>query len=107
MECESLDGLRVTEGTSSEGINMGRTVGGGLLRSRLLVGVAAAAMAVPLAGKANAQTAPAAKWSAWVEAGGMVGTRSLGDVDIFLPLWQGQGALLFRGLLGTVKAQPT
>src|SRR5262245_14875568 len=78
------------------------------LRSRLLVGVAAAAMAVPLAGKANAQTAPsAAKWSPWVEAGGMVGTRSFGDVDIFLPLWQDQGSLLFGDLRGTFSAQPT
>src|SRR5438067_561988 len=87
---------------------MGRMVGGGRLRSRLLVGVAAAAMAVPLAGKANAQTAPsAAKWSPWVEAGGMVGTRSFGDVDIFLPLWQDQGSLLFGDLRGTFTAQPT
>src|SRR5436309_2928854 len=78
------------------------------LRARLLVGVAAAAMAVPLAGKANAQTAPsAAKWSPWVEAGGMVGTRSFGDVDIFLPLWQDQGSLLFGDLRGTFTAQPT
>src|SRR5262245_20131602 len=78
------------------------------LRSRLLVGVAAAAMAVPLAGKANAQAAPAAaKWSPWVEAGGMVGTRSFGDVDIFLPLWQDQGSLLFGDLRGTFSAQPT
>src|SRR5215831_16426829 len=87
---------------------MGRTVGGGRLRSRLLVGVAAAALAVPLAGKANAQTAPsAAKWSPWVEAGGMVGTRSFGDVDFFLPLWQDQGSLLFGDLRGTFSAQPT
>jgi len=87
---------------------MGRTVGGGRLRSRLLVGVAAAAMAVPLAGKANAQTAPAAaKFSPWVELGGMVGTRSFGDVDIFLPLWQDQGSLLFGDLRGTFSAQPT
>src|SRR5882672_9785478 len=60
------------------------------LRSRLLVGVAAAAM-----------------WSPWVEAGGMVGTRSFGDVDIFLPLWQDQGSLLFGDLRGTFTAQPT
>src|SRR5690242_9723272 len=87
---------------------MGRMVGGVRLRSRLLVGVAAAALAVPLAGKANAQTAPsAAKWSPWVEAGGMVGTRSFGDVDIFLPLWQDQGSLLFGDLRGTFTAQPT
>src|SRR6266478_2648013 len=86
---------------------MGRTVGSGRLRSRLLVGVAAAAMAVPLAGKANAQTAAAAKWSPCVEAGGMVGTRSFGDVDIFLPLWQDQGSLLFGDLRGTFTAQPT
>src|SRR5690242_1546682 len=85
---------------------MGRKVGGGRLRSRLLVGVAAAAMAVPLAGKANAQTAPA-KWSPWLELGGMVGTRSFGDVDIFLPLWQDQGSLLFGDLRGTFSAQPT
>src|SRR5882724_8975674 len=87
---------------------MGRMVGGGRLRSRLLVGVAAAAMAVPLAGKANAQTAPsAAKWSPYVEAGGMVGTRSFGDVDIFLPLWQDQSSLLFGDLRGTFTAQPS
>src|SRR5689334_24223804 len=85
---------------------MGRKVGGGRLRSRLLVGVAAAAMAVPLAGKANAQTAPA-KWSPWLELGGMVGTRSFGDVDFFIPLWQDQGSLLFGDLRGTFSAQPT
>src|SRR5262245_11741776 len=78
------------------------------LRSRLLVGVAAAAIAAPLAGKANAQTAPAgAKFAPWIELGGMVGTRSFGDVDIFLPLWQDQGSLLFRDLRGTFSAQPT
>src|SRR6266478_4497307 len=86
---------------------MGRTVGSGRLRSRLLVGVAAAAMAMPLAGKANAQTAAAAKWSPRVEAGGMVGTRSFGDVDFFLPLWQDQGSLLFGDLRGTFTTQPT
>src|SRR5215813_12430897 len=87
---------------------MGRTVGGGRLRSRLLVGVAAAAIAAPLAGKANAQTAPAgAKFAPWIELGGMVGTRSFGDVDIFLPLWQDQGSLLFGDLRGTFSAQPT
>src|SRR5215468_12575810 len=96
------------EGNSSEGINMGRTVGRRQLRRRLLVGVAAMALAVPLVGKANAQTAPSgAKWSPWVEAGGMVGTRSFGDVDFFLPLWQDQGSLLFGDLRGTFTAQPT
>jgi hypothetical protein len=37
----------------------------------------------------------------------MVGTRSFGDVDIFLPLWQDQGSLLFGDLRGTFTAQPT
>src|SRR5690242_6871295 len=76
------------------------------LRSRLLVGVAAVAIAAPLAGKANAQTAPsAAKWSPWVEAGGMVGARSFGHLDIFLALGQDQGSLVFGGLGGTFSAQ--
>src|SRR5215475_4984030 len=85
---------------------MGKSVGRGQLRSRLLVGVAAAAMASPvLAGRAVAESG--AKWSPWIEAGGMVGTRSFGDVDIFLPLWQDQGSLLFGDLRGTFSAQPT
>src|SRR5260221_12553803 len=82
---------------------MGRTVGGGGLRSRVLVGVAAAAMAAPVANRALADSG--AKFSPYVEAGGMVGTRSFGDVDIFLPLWQDQGSLLFGDLRGTFSAQ--
>ena len=86
---------------------MGRMVGGGRLRSRLLVGVAAAAMAAPVvAGRAVAAD-PGSKWSPYVEAGGMVGTRSFGDVDIFLPLWQDQTSLFFGDLRGTFSAQPT
>ena len=61
---------------------MGRTVGGNSLRARLLVGVAAAAMAAPVANRALAQDA--AKFAPYVEAGGMVGTHSFGDVDIFI-----------------------
>ena len=88
---------------------MGRPVGrGGQLRSRLLVGVAATALAVPMAYGAHAQTQDSAKWSPYVEAGGMGGnTHSWGDVDIFLPLWQDQGSLLFGDLRGTFTAQPT
>ena len=37
----------------------------------------------------------------------MVGTRSFGDVDFFIPLWQDQGSLLFGDLRGTFTAQPT
>ena len=86
---------------------MGRMVGGIGLRSRLLVGVAAAAMAAPVvAGRAVAQDG-GAKWSPYVEAGGMVGTRSFGDVDIFLPLWQDQSSLLFGDLRGTFTARPS
>ena len=83
---------------------MGRTVGGGRLRARLLVGVAAAAMAAPAT---KALRRDAAKWSPYVEAGGMVGTHSFGDVDIFIPVWQDQTSLLFGDLRGTFSAQPT
>src|SRR5271154_6383950 len=78
----------------------------GEMRSRLLVGVAAAAMAAPVGRAALAQDT-GAKWAPFVEAGGMVGTHSFGDVDIFLPLWQDQGSLLFGDLRGTFSGQPT
>src|SRR5260221_12195382 len=84
---------------------MGRTVGGGGLRTRLLVGVAAAAMAAPVANRALADSG--AKFSPYVEAGGMVGTHSFGDVDIFIPVWQDQTSILFGDLRGTFSAQPT
>src|SRR5882757_562277 len=84
---------------------MGRTVGGSSLRARLLVGVAAAAMAAPVANRALADSG--AKFSPYVEAGGMVGTHSFGDVDIFIPVWQDQTSILFGDLRGTFSAQPT
>src|SRR5271156_5380778 len=74
------------------------------MRSQLLVGVAAATMAAPV-GRALAQDA--AKFSPYVEAGGMVGTHSFGDVDIFIPVWQDQTSVLFGDLRGTFSAQPT
>src|SRR5262249_23524390 len=43
----------------------------------------------------------------YVEAGGMGGTRSWGDVDIFLPLWQDQTSLLFGDLRGTFSTEPS
>jgi Inverse autotransporter, beta-domain len=77
------------------------------LRSRLLGGVAAAAMAASVvAGRAVAAD-PGSKWSPYVEAGGMVGTHSFGDVDIFIPVWQDQTSILFGDLRGTFSAQPT
>src|SRR5260221_6044967 len=86
------------------GFAMGGVVVGGRLRSRLLVGVAALAMAVPASTRALAQEA---KWQPYLEAGGLVGNdHSLGDVDIFLPLWQGQKTLFFCGLRGTFPTSP-
>ncbi|MFO1056241.1 MAG: inverse autotransporter beta domain-containing protein [Dongiaceae bacterium] len=85
--------------------NMGQVVRGSRLRSRLLVGVAAMAMAAPGASKALAQEA---KWQPWLEAGGMVGTNhSFGDVDIFVPIWQDQTSLLFGDFRGTFSSEPT
>jgi hypothetical protein len=76
------------------------------LRARLLVGVAAVAIAVPPAHRALGQEQP--KWQPWVEAGGMVGTdRSLGDVDLFIPVWQDQTSLLFGDLRGRFDNQGT
>src|SRR5690349_22050640 len=73
------------------------------LRTRLLIGVATVALAAPASRWAVAQDA--AKWSPYVELGGMGGTRSWGDVDIFLPLWQDQTSLLFGDLRGTFTTQ--
>jgi len=85
---------------------MGKVVVGGRLRSRLLVGVAAMALAAPASTRALAQEA--AKWSPYLEAGGMVGnTHSFGDVDIFLPLWQDQTSLFFGDLRGTFSTSPS
>src|SRR5690349_21995974 len=75
------------------------------LRTRLLIGVATVALAAPASRWAVAQDA--AKWSPYVELGGMGGTRSWGDVDIFLPLWQDQTSLLFGDLRGTFTTQST
>src|SRR3569623_311491 len=76
------------------------------LRARLLVGVAAVAIAAPPAHRALGQEQP--KWQPWVEAGGMVGTdRSLGDVDLFIPVWQDQTSLLFGDLRGRFDNQGT
>jgi hypothetical protein len=74
------------------------------LRSRLLAGVAALAVAAPAAGKAVAQEA---KWQPWLEAGGAIGSHSFGDVDMFIPVWQDQTSLLFGDLRGTFTAAPT
>jgi hypothetical protein len=75
------------------------------LRARLLIGVAAVAMAAPGAGTAAAQEA---KWQPWLEAGGMAGTdHSFGDVDMFIPLWQDQGSILFGDLRGRFSSEPT
>src|SRR6266581_4104234 len=84
---------------------MGQGIVRGRLRSRLLVGVATVALTIPVSRWAQAQDA--AKWSPYIELGGMGGTRSWGDVDIFVPLWQDQGSLLFGDLRGTFTTQPT
>src|SRR5882724_10819661 len=85
---------------------MGQVVRGGGLRTRLLVGVATVALAAPVSRWAQAQDT--AKWSPYVEAGGMAGnTHSFGDVDIFLPLWQDQTSLLFGDLRGTFSTEPS
>src|SRR5262245_37892529 len=84
---------------------MGQGIVRGRLRSRLLVGVATVALTIPASRWAQAQDA--AKWSPYIELGGMGGTRNWGDVDIFLPLWQDQGSLLFGDLRGTFTTQPT
>jgi hypothetical protein len=84
---------------------MGQVVGQGRLRTRLLVGVAAVAVAAPVAGSAVGQEA---KWQPWLEAGGMIGTnRSFGDVDMFIPIWQDQTSLLFGDLRGKFSSDPT
>src|SRR6266481_9431756 len=76
------------------------------LRTRLLVGVATVALAAPASRWALAQDA--AKWSPYIELGGMGGnTHSWGDVDIFIPLWQDQTSLLFGDLRGTFSTEPT
>ena len=86
---------------------MGKVVVGGRLRSRLLVGVAALAMAAPASTRALAQSVD--KWQPYLEAGGMVGinAHSFGDVDIFLPLWQDQTSLFFGDLRGTFTTSPS
>jgi hypothetical protein len=84
---------------------MGRGVHGSGLRTRLLVGVATVALAAPASRWAQAQEA---KWSPYIEAGGMGGnTHSWGDVDIFIPLWQDQTSLLFGDLRGTFSTEPS
>jgi hypothetical protein len=85
---------------------MGQGIVRGRLRSRLLVGVATVALTIPASRWAQAQDA--AKWSPYIELGGMGGnTHSWGDVDIFLPLWQDQTSLLFGDLRGTFTTQPS
>src|SRR5262245_50214972 len=86
-----------------QGAYMGQVAGGGL-RSRLLVGVATVALAAPVAGKALAQAPD--KWQPFVE-GGVLWTNDhgLGDVDIFLPLWQDQSSLFFGDLRGQFTTQ--
>src|SRR6266478_2635337 len=85
---------------------MGQGIVRGRLRSRLLVGVATVALTIPASRWAQAQEA--AKWSPFVEAGGMGGnTHSWGDVDIFIPLWQDQTSLLFGDLRGTFSTLPS
>src|SRR5262245_36038313 len=85
---------------------MGKGIGRSQLRSRLLIGVAAVAIAAPLAGKAFGQAVPADKWQPFVELGGAGGSNfSFGDVDIFVPLWHDQSSLLFGDLRGTFTTQ--
>ena len=84
---------------------MGQGIVRGRLRSRLLVGVATAALTIPASRWAQAQDA--AKWSPYIELGGMGGTRSWGDVDIFIPFWQDQTSLLFGDLRGTFSTEPS
>src|SRR2546430_13792634 len=83
---------------------MGQGIVRGRLRSRLLVGVATVALTIPVSRWAQAQDA--AKWSPYIELGGMGGTRSWGDVDIFVPLWQDQGPLLVGGPRGALTTPP-
>jgi hypothetical protein len=81
---------------------------GGRLRSRLLVGVAAAALAVPPAHRAVAQQATPDKFQPHVEAGGLVtNDHGGGDVDFFLPLWQDPTSLLFADLRGQFTTEST
>src|SRR5215470_12129225 len=86
---------------------MNMTGGMGQLRSRLLVGVAAVAVAALVADGAYAQPAATDKWQPYIEAGGAGGTKSFGDVDIFVPLWQDQTSLLFGDLRGTFTTLPS
>jgi hypothetical protein len=80
-------------------------VAGRRLRSRLLVGAAALAIAAPASQRAVAQEA---KWQPWLGAGGAIGSEnSFGQVDIFLPVWQDQTSLLFGDLRGTFTSSPT
>src|SRR5262249_23235216 len=83
---------------------MGGVASSNRLRSRLLVGVAAVAVAAPVPSKAWGQAAD--KFQPYVEIGGAGGSNfSYGDVDIFLPLWQDQTSLLFGDLRGTFTTQ--
>jgi hypothetical protein len=91
-------------GRKHKGISMGQ-MSGGLLRSRLLVGVATIAIAAPVADRAVAQEA---KWQPWLEAGGMGGSdRSFGDVDMFVPVWQDPTSLLFADVRGRFSTDPS
>src|SRR6185295_16192191 len=94
------NGIRpAPRGTQDPGTTMHQGNSGNGLRTRLLVGVATVALAAPASRWAQAQEA---KWSPYIEAGGMGGnTHSWGDVDIFIPLWQDQTSLLFGDLRGT------
>jgi len=67
-------------------------------KTRLLVGVAAAAL---IADDARADDMSDSKWGAHIDLGGRIGAdRQSGEVEIFLPVWQDYDSLIFGNLRG-------
>lgn len=65
--------------------------------------LAATALGTVVAAEAKAEDA---KWGAWIDAGGKIGSkRDIGEVDVFLPLAQDDRRLLFADLRGILDDQ--
>lgn len=63
--------------------------------------LSASLLAICAASSAHAEDALAKRWGAWVETGGQLGKgRSLGEVNLFVPLLQNSDTLVFTDLRG-------
>lgn len=63
--------------------------------------LSASLLAICAASSAHAEDALAKRWGAWVETGGQLGKgRSLGEVNLFVPLLQNSNTLAFADLRG-------